>query len=89
MMLLVSCGHGDDECLALAQQYANEIHDVAIHCDPSAGNPCGVKLEGLASNCTHAVKSKLHREWTANFQRIHRARVPGDPHLSAPRQRMH
>jgi hypothetical protein len=54
----------------LAQQYADEIHDDAIHCDPLAADPCGgqlptivyeqmldggLNLEGLSSNCTHAV----------------------------------
>ncbi|HZR10021.1 MAG TPA: hypothetical protein VFA79_15670 [Myxococcales bacterium] len=83
---LGSCGHLDDPCTLIAQQYANEIHEVAIHCDPSAADPCsgqlpvivyeqsldgGLKLEGLAGNCTHAV-SPNH---TANGQHLFEAYV--------------
>ena len=67
LAVLVSCG---DDCRTLAQKYADEIHDNAIHCDPSAADPCGgqlpvivyeqlpdggLNLEGLSSSCTHAV----------------------------------
>jgi hypothetical protein len=67
---LGSCARSEESCASLRQQYADEIHDVAIRCDPAAANPCGgqlpvvvyeedpdggLTLETLASNCTHAV----------------------------------
>src|SRR5437660_12741826 len=57
-------------CLALGQQYADEVHGYALWCDPTASNPCGAKLptivyvqfedgglefDGLSSSCFHAV----------------------------------
>jgi hypothetical protein len=61
----LSCG---SSCATLLEQYATEFQN-ALACDPSVSNQCNVQrpvvvsqldgqtqtLEGLASNCTHAV----------------------------------
>jgi hypothetical protein len=67
---LAAIGCGKKSCNELGQEYADEIHDHALGCDPGAANPCGAQLptivyeqaldggltfDGLASNCTHAV----------------------------------
>ncbi len=61
-----ACGASTSDCATLLQQYATELAS-ALSCDPaittgqcSAQRPvtvgqAGGALEGLASNCTHAV----------------------------------
>jgi len=70
-----------EDCLSLAQAYADEVHGYSLWCDPASPNPCGAQLptiiyeqsidggltlEALSSNCTHAVNP----ERVARAQRI-------------------
>ena len=78
------CGASSTDCATLLQQYGDELAS-AIACDPtittsqcSAQRPVtvgldGGALEGLASNCTHAVNSsrttrldQILSEYTSN-----------------------
>ena len=78
------CGASSPDCATLLQQYAAELA-IAIACDPgittsqcSAQRPvtvgvAGGALEGLASNCTHAVNAtrtsrldQILSEYTSN-----------------------
>jgi len=67
---LLAEGCSGSDCLTLAQEYADEVHNYALGCDPAAANPCGdqlptivyeespdggLQLEALAANCTHAM----------------------------------
>lgn len=64
----LSCGSSRNSCATLLEQYATEFQN-ALVCVPSVSNQCNAQrpvvvsqtdgqtqtLEGLASNCTHAV----------------------------------
>src|SRR2546428_7114000 len=69
MASIGACGH-DQDCARLGLAYADEIHGVALACDPTSADPCGAQLPtivyeqqsdggvrfgGPSSNFGHAV----------------------------------